>query len=141
MPRANAAIDHLRNVSLFSKLNNKQLAEIEKLSTELTFKPGRELIVEGHMAAEFFVIVDGHASVHKGGEKVATLGPGDMIGELALLQDRPRNATVVTDDEMTALVIDRLAFSQLLDDIPSLTRSVLEAVAHRLMDVETEGVH
>ena len=140
MARGNAAIDHLRNVPLFSKLGNRELAEIEKLSTELSFSPGRELITEGQMASEFFVLVEGHASVTKGGEKIATLGPGDMIGELALLQERPRNATVVTDDDVVALVIDRLAFSQLLDDIPSLTRAVLEAVAHRLAENEESGL-
>ncbi len=134
-------IQHLREVPLFSKLSKKELNEIAQLSTELTFKDGKELMKEGARANSFIVIVDGHAVVRKKGRKVATLGAGDFAGELALLQNRDRNATVVADGDLTALVVDRRGFQALLDDIPALTKKMLVAVAERLGEVDTRAVH
>lgn len=134
-------IQHLREVPLFSKLSKKELNEIARLSTELTFKDGKELMKEGARANSFIVIVDGEAVVRKKGRKVATLGPGDFAGELALLQNRDRNATVVASGELTALVVDRRGFQTLLDDIPAVTKKMLVAVAERLGDIDTKAVH
>ena len=96
---------------------------------------------EGARANSFIVIVDGEAVVRKKGRKVATLGPGDFAGELALLQNRDRNATVVASGELTALVVDRRGFQTLLDDIPAVTKKMLVAVAERLGDMDTKAVH
>lgn len=134
-------IQHLREVPLFSKLSKKELNEIARLSTELTFKDGKELMKEGARANSFIVIVDGEAVVRKKGRKVATLGPGDFAGELALLQNRDRNATVVASGDLTALVVDRRGFQTLLDDIPAVTKKMLMAVAERLSDIDTKAVH
>ncbi|MEM8903145.1 MAG: cyclic nucleotide-binding domain-containing protein [Actinomycetota bacterium] len=134
-------IQHLREVPLFSKLSKKELNEIARLSTELTFKDGKELMKEGARANSFIVIVDGEAVVRKKGRKVATLGAGDFAGELALLQNRDRNATVVAQGPLTALVIDRRGFQTLLDDIPTVTKKMLIAVAERLGDMDTKAVH
>ncbi|MEO1061659.1 MAG: cyclic nucleotide-binding domain-containing protein [Actinomycetota bacterium] len=134
-------IQHLREVPLFSKLSKKELNEIARLSTELTFKDGKELMKEGARANSFLVIVEGEAVVRKKGRKVATLGPGDFAGELALLQNRDRNATVVASGELTALVVDRRGFQTLLDDIPAVTKKMLTAVAERLGDMDSKAVH
>ena len=134
-------IQHLREVPLFSKLSKKELNEIARLSTELTFKDGKELMKEGARANSFIVIVEGEAIVRKKGRKVATLGAGDFAGELALLQNRDRNATVVASGELTALVVDRRGFQTLLDDVPAVTKKMLVAVAERLGDMDTKSVH
>lgn len=134
-------LEHLREVPLFSRLSKKELNEIARLSTELTFKDGKELMTEGARANSFIIIVDGNAVVRKKGRKVATLGPGDFAGELALLQNRSRNATVVAEGELTALVIDRRGFLTLLDDIPTVTKKMLVAVAERLGDMDKKAVH
>ncbi len=141
MARRDKYVDHLREVPLFSKLTKKELNEIARMSTELSFKDGQELMAEGQRASSFVVLVDGEAVVRKKGRKVATLGPGDFAGELALLQDRARTATVVADGPLTALVIDRRGFLTLLDDIPSITKKMLFAVAERLSDVDTKALH
>lgn len=132
-------IDHLREVPLFSKLTKKELNEIATLSTELTFDDGKELMAEGQRASSFIIIVEGNARVLKHGEEVAVLGPGDFAGELALLQDRTRNATVVASGPLTALIIDRRGFLTLLDDIPSVTKKMLFAVVERLSDGDEDG--
>ncbi len=134
-------IQHLREVPLFSKLSKTELNEIARLSTELTFKDGKELMKEGARANSFIVIVEGEAIVRKKGRKVATLGAGDFAGELALLQNRDRNATVVASGELTALVVDRRGFQTLLDDVPAVTKKMLVAVAERLGDMDTKSVH
>ncbi len=80
------------------------------------------------------MIVKGTATVTRGGEKIATIGPGDVVGELALLQHRPRNATVTSETELDMLVIDSGAMDALLDDIPGLAKRLLKVVAARLAD-------
>lgn len=134
-------IKHLREVPLFSKLTKKELNEIAQLSTELNFADGKELMKEGARANSFIILVEGNAIVRKKGRKIAKLGPGDFAGELALLQNRDRNATVVADGPLTALVIDRRGFLTLLDDIPAITKKMLIAVAERLGDMDTKAVH
>jgi len=127
-------LKHLASIPLFSELDNKELSEIGKLATEIEIAPGRTFIREGEFAQEMLVILGGTASVLKGGEKIATLGAGDFVGELALLQRRPRNASVVADTKLDVLVIDSGAMDALLDDIPGLAKRLLKVVASRLSD-------
>jgi CRP-like cAMP-binding protein len=125
---------HLASIPLFAECDKKELTEIAKLVTEIEIEAGREFIKEGEYALEMVVIVDGTATVAKGGQKVATLGPGDVVGELALLTRRPRNATVTADTKLDILVVDSGAFDALLDDIPGLAKRLLKVVAARLSD-------
>jgi CRP-like cAMP-binding protein len=127
-------LNHLASIPLFSECDKKQLAEIGKLATEIEIPGGREFIKEGDFAQEMLVIVEGTATVTRGGQKLATLGPGDVVGELALLSHRPRNATVTSDTKLDILVIDSGAMDALLDDIPGLAKTLLKVVAGRLAD-------
>jgi CRP-like cAMP-binding protein len=125
---------HLASIPLFAQCDKKELAEIAKLATEIEIEAGREFIKEGEYALEMVVIVDGTATVSRGGEKIATLGAGDVVGELALLTRRPRNATVTADTKLDILVIDSGGFDALLDDIPGLAKRLLKVVAARLSE-------
>jgi len=127
-------LKHLASIPLFSECDRKELVEIGNLATEIEIPAGREFIKEGDFAQEMVVIVEGTATVTKGGQKVATLGPGDVVGELALLRHRPRNATVTSDTKLGMLVIDSGAMDALLDDIPGLAKRMLKVVAARLAD-------
>jgi CRP/FNR family transcriptional regulator, cyclic AMP receptor protein len=140
MARRDTYIEHLRAVPLFSKLSKKELNEIARLSTELTFKDGTVLMAEGGMANEFVVLVEGKAVVKKKGRKIATLKGGDVAGELGILQERRRNAAVIAEGELTALVIDRRGFHTLLDDVPQLTKKLLITVAERLSETEKRDI-
>jgi CRP/FNR family transcriptional regulator, cyclic AMP receptor protein len=127
-------LKHLASIPLFAECDKKELQEIGKLATEIEIPAGREFIKEGDYAQEMLVIVEGSATVTKGGQKIATLGPGDFVGELALLSHRPRNATVTSDTNLDILVIDSGAMDALLDDIPGLAKRLLKVVASRLTD-------
>lgn len=125
-------LDHLKQVPLFSTLSKKELREVASLSTELDFADGKELISQGAHDATLLIVTEGTAVVRRNGRKVATLEPGDFAGELALLTKQERNASVVAEGSMTALVIDARSFRQLLDDVPAVTKKMLYVVAERL---------
>jgi CRP-like cAMP-binding protein len=80
---------------------------------------------------EFFLIVAGQASVRRNSRKVATLGPGQYFGELALLDRRPRSASVISDTELTLLVLGQHEFNGNLDSVPTLSRKLLAAMSTR----------
>ena len=127
-------LNHLRNVPMFSRCTKKQLEHVASIVTELTIPKGTNLMVEGEMIHEFVIIESGSASVRRGGRKIASVGAGDVVGELAMILRRPRTATVTADSDLTVLVVDERAFNSLLDDVPGLARQLLHTVAERMAD-------
>jgi CRP-like cAMP-binding protein len=134
--RGRARTDLLAAIPLFAHLNAKQLAAVDGLATPLDVAQGRELIREGQPGREFFIVVDGEAEVRRGDHVIAVRGPGTFFGEMALLFDRPRNASVLARTDMTVEVIERRDFRRLLDEFPDLYAPLLEATAQRLDEVE-----
>ena len=104
--------------------------------TSVSVKPGRDLIKEGDVGREFLVIVEGEATVRRGGKVVARLGAGDFMGELAVIAGVPRTATVTADTDMTVSVLNRREFSTLLDSQPKLARKILVGAVKRLHNLE-----
>jgi CRP-like cAMP-binding protein len=127
-------IELLSRVSLFSRCSKKELSRIAMLADLVDFKEGETLMTEGSRGAEFFVIVDGAAEVIKGGNRLAELGAGDWVGEIALLCDVPRTATVVAGTPLETLVLTRQGFSALIHDVPSIGTKVLAATGERLAE-------
>ena len=127
MASKQAYLDHLRNVPLFSSCTKKELQTIARATDEITVPAGHELTDQGQIGREAFVIVDGSATVKRNGKKVATLGPGAVVGELSLLDHGPRTATVTTDTDTTVLVIEQRHFMAVLDDVPG---AVPQAARH-----------
>ena len=128
----NSKIDLIKRVPLFSSASKHELEEIASLADEIDLPEGRTVITEGDSGREFFVLIDGTADVERGGKKVASLGPGDFFGEIALIAKAPRNATITTTSPVRTLVITDRAFRQLLDHSPSIAIGVLAALAERL---------
>jgi CRP-like cAMP-binding protein len=141
MASKKAYVDHLRSVPLFASCTRKELDLIAKSGDEITMTAGTMLVDQGQTGHEAFVVVDGKVAVKRNGRKVATLGPGDVFGELALLDNAPRNATVVADTDMQVLVLTRPEFNGLLDEVPGLARKVLTGVARRLRTADSKSVH
>jgi CRP/FNR family transcriptional regulator, cyclic AMP receptor protein len=128
----NSKIDLIKRVPLFSSASKSELAEIASIADEIDLPAGKVLIKEGDAGREFFVLIDGTADVERGGRTVATLGPGDFFGEIALVAKTPRTATITTTSPVRALVITDRAFRQLLEQSPQIQNGVLRALAERL---------
>jgi CRP-like cAMP-binding protein len=129
---ANSKIELIKRVPLFSKLSKTKLKEVAAIADEVDLPKGRNLTREGERGREFFVLIEGEAEVRKGGRRVNTLGPGDFLGEIALITKVPRTATVTTSGPTRVLVITDRAFAQLLRQSPEISQGVLEAVGERL---------
>ncbi len=129
-------LDHLARVPLFADCTKKELRELARLVTPITVHAGQAFIHEGELARELMILEKGTAVVQRGGQQVATLQPGAFVGELAVVLERKRNATVVAETDCELLVIDARAFATLLDDIPGFARRLLHTVATRLAEPE-----
>jgi CRP/FNR family transcriptional regulator, cyclic AMP receptor protein len=130
--RRDAKVELLKRVPLFSECSKKELGEIAQLADEIDVGAGEVLMREGDSGREFFVLVDGAAEVRRNGRKVTTLGSGDFFGEIALVSQRPRTATVTTTAPGRLLVVTDRAFRELMRKLPSIQLKVLTALADRL---------
>ena len=133
-------LDHLAQVPMFSACSKKDLQTIGRASDEVSVANGKVLVQEGKPGHEFFLILDGNASVTRNGRKIAALGPGQYFGELALLDRGPRSATVTADSDMQVLVLGQREFAGVLDEVPGLARKMLAAMAGRLREADTKAI-
>ncbi len=137
MARKNTKIELLANVPLFAGLSKRELGDIAYVADELDVPAGRTLMKEGERGREFLVIETGTVKVTRKGRPVRELGPGDWFGEIALIADIPRTATVTTTSEVRVLVLTDRAFDKLIRDVPSITYKVLRSVGDRLAADQT----
>jgi CRP-like cAMP-binding protein len=121
----------ISRVPLFQGLSKQELAQVGALADEVDLPAGRALTAEGAAGKEFVILVDGIADVTQDGEVVNRLGPGDFLGEIALVTGEPRTATVTTRSPAKLLVMNAAAFRSLLHDAPSLRRRVVATAALR----------
>ena len=133
-------LDQLSNVRLFSACNKKELGLIGRASDEVEVPAGRVLCEQGKPGFEFYLILDGEATVKRNGKKIASLHPGQYFGELALLDRGPRNATVEASKDSTLLVLGQREFSGLLDEVPGLAHKLLTSMAARLREADAKTV-
>jgi CRP-like cAMP-binding protein len=133
-----ADLEHLKNVPLFSSFTNKELQTVAKATTELIVPAGHVLTDQGQTGREAFVILDGSATVRRNGKKVATLGPGAVVGELALLDHGPRTATVTTDTETRLFVLGQREFLGVIDSVPTLSRKLLARLAGQVRQFDRQ---
>lgn len=127
----------LEKIPLFEGLSKKELVFLARLVTEAHFLEGTVLAKQGVLGREAMVIMSGTAVVHRNNRKVAELGPGDVLGEMSLVNRVHRNATVTASTDVTVLVMDSREFSSVLDSNPKVSVKLLKTVAARL--VENQG--
>lgn len=130
--RKNAKVELIKGVPLFSELGKKELNDLASIADEIDLPAGKELTVEGHPGREFLVIIEGDATVRKGGQEINRLGAGDFFGEIALVKQQPRSATVTSETPIRALVITDRSFRTLLDRSPEIESKVMSALSARL---------
>jgi CRP-like cAMP-binding protein len=117
---------------MFRALSRRDLALVARLAEDYHVAAGHMLVREGRRESQFYLIVDGKARVTRGRRRVATLGPGDYFGELALLDPGPRNATVTAETDMEVLELGAREFGGLLEEVPGIARKLLAGLARRL---------
>lgn len=131
-----AKLELLARVSLFSTCSKRDLARIAALTEQVEVPEGKVLTRQGDPGRECFVIADGYAKATVRGRRSVRLGPGSFFGEMALLDQGPRSATVTADTDMQLLVLGSRDFSSLLFQVPTVTRRIMAGLAERLRDAE-----
>lgn len=157
MPKVSRSetIRMLDAVPLFSGLNKRQLAAVAKLVDHESFEPGAVLVKELDIGYRLIIIREGTAEVRRKGfvagdsspvgveqkahRRIATVGPGDIVGELALIDGRPTSASVVADTQLDALVLYATRFNKLLASMPQLYPRLLVGMAARVRAVDRRG--
>jgi CRP-like cAMP-binding protein len=137
---ADRKLSLLSQVQMFSALNKRELGLISKAADVVRIPEGTEIMTEGTVGHEFYMVLEGEAIVRRGGRKVATLGPGRYFGELALLAKAPRSATVVAGTPLEALVIGQREFLAVLDEVPAVAHKLLVSMATRLREADTKAL-
>lgn len=132
---------HLKSIPLFAGLRDSELDVVGSAVTELNLPAGEVLMREGNLAHEMFIVLDGTLEVTREGEHVADIGPGEFAGEMALLTQARRDASVSTATEARVLHIDGRSFTNLLDDAPHLAVAMLPIVAARVVANSDHHAH
>jgi CRP/FNR family cyclic AMP-dependent transcriptional regulator len=130
--RANEKVKLIESAPLFQRVSRRDLSMIAKLADELDLAEGKELTVEGQPGRKFFVLLEGTADMKRNGRKVNTMNAGDFFGEIALITEHPRTATVTAKTPVRVLVIRARDFRELMRRTPSMQEKVLQALADRL---------
>lgn len=133
-----AKIDRLKQISLFRDANKQSLQHLASAADEISLRAGQQIIVQGHMHHEAYVIVSGSVEVEIEGNKVATVTAGQLVGELGFFGHWPATATVTALEPVEALSIPYNRFDQILDDNPQLTKSLAKELARRLFRMNAE---
>jgi CRP-like cAMP-binding protein len=125
---------------MFSSLNKKELGMISRAADVVKVPAGTEIVTEGTIGHEFYLVMAGEAAVRRNGRKVTALGPGRYFGELALLDKGPRSATVIAETNMDLVVIGQREFMGVLDEVPAVAHKLLVSMAARLREADTKAV-
>jgi CRP-like cAMP-binding protein len=129
-------LELLERVPLFAGVSAAGLEELGGIADEVDVRAGTVLTHEGYREGFFFVIVSGSVRIERGGRTINTLGPGDFLGEIALLDGGPRTATATTETPSRLLSMTYQMFHELLDASPHIRAAILEAVGQRLRALE-----
>ncbi len=130
--QAHQPFEKLRGVSFFDGFSDEELQRVADLAQDVEAEQGALLIDQGRVGLECFVILEGRAGVYTGDEHIATLESGAMVGEMALVDHRPRTASVVAETPMRLISLDAGAFKQLLETMPKVHDRVMVTLGARL---------
>jgi CRP/FNR family cyclic AMP-dependent transcriptional regulator len=134
-------LELLKRVPLLSGLGKRDIEEVGRLADEIDLPAGHVLTREGASGHEFFVIIDGTVRVDRGGVSIGSLGPGDFLGEIALVDDGPRTATATTESPAKLLVVGHREFHSLMAQFPTIQTCVLQALAKRVRSLDLNAAH
>jgi CRP/FNR family cyclic AMP-dependent transcriptional regulator len=124
--------ERLAGIEIFEGFSDAELSRVAELVDEVDATAGALLTEQGKPGQSAFVILDGEAAVVVGDDRVATLGKGDLVGEMALIDNHPRSATVRALTDMKLLSFDAARFRTLLDELPKANRAVMARLSEKL---------
>jgi CRP-like cAMP-binding protein len=122
----------LASIPLLAVLNKRAREQVVRTARQAHYPAGQTVIREGDPATLLYLIVSGHAAVEEGGRKVGRMGPGEFFGELALIEEHGRTATVVAEDDLDCLLISAWEFKASLEEHPQMAIPMLNAIIARL---------
>jgi len=124
-------VDDLHHIALFARMSEPELARLAALGEPVDAEAGAVLIDQGDVGLECFLVLDGEAGIFASGHHVATIGPGAIVGEMALIGHKPRNATVTAHTPMRLLAFNISSFKKLLDEMPAAQAYIYELLEAR----------
>jgi CRP-like cAMP-binding protein len=124
-------VDDLRHIALFAQLSEHDLARVAALGEPVDAEPGAILIDQGDVGVECFLVLEGEAGIFTGGHHVATISAGAVVGEMALIGHKPRNATVTAQTPMRLLAFDIAHFKRLLEEMPVAQKYIYDLLEAR----------
>jgi CRP/FNR family transcriptional regulator, cyclic AMP receptor protein len=132
-----AGVDVLAAVPLFSEMSKRQLRSVADRAKIVRYGPDRTILAEGGSGVgSMFVLLDGAARIVRGGRTVRRIGPGDVFGELSILDGRPRSASVVTVSDVVTARLSRPSFLDIVRSDPNIGLRMMEVLAARLRECE-----
>jgi cAMP-binding proteins - catabolite gene activator and regulatory subunit of cAMP-dependent protein kinases len=137
---ADELVESLKRVPIFAGVRDKELGRLVKAMRDSRFNEGEVITTEGRSGVGFFLIEDGNATVSLRGEIVRTLGPGDHFGEIALIDEGPRSATVTASTDLRCRGLAAWEFKSFVQEHPEVAWPLLETLASRLRDAEERSI-
>jgi CRP/FNR family transcriptional regulator, cyclic AMP receptor protein len=134
-------VELMRSVPLFGGLTDHELERVASLADIVDLPDERVLMTQGQLGWEMFVVVTGSAHVVRDGQSLGEVGPGEVLGEIALLDGGPRTATVTLSQPSRLLVLGRREFQELMDEFPEIRLRILERVVQRLRALDRDAIH
>jgi CRP/FNR family cyclic AMP-dependent transcriptional regulator len=131
----------LAKVPLFEGLSKKEIRRVAKEFKEEHFNAGQNIVVQGKSGGRFYLIVDGRAKVISGNRTRATLGPGDFFGEISIIDNHPRSATVLADEYVRAMSIASWNFLSVMEENFSIAKKVMQRLCERIREHEKSLTH
>jgi CRP-like cAMP-binding protein len=139
MARQESTDELLADVPLFEGLSKEQLSQVASLMTRVDLSAGKVLARQGEIGREFLILLDGEVEVERDGNVIAVRRSGEYVGEIALLDKRPRTATVTAKTDVVAEILNRAEFSTLLADSPDLANHIMATMARRLAEMDNQS--
>ena len=136
MARMDTKAELLRHIPLFKACNPHALAEIGQLADEVDVPDGYTLIREGTFGEQFILIIEGRVRIDRGGKTIRTMGPGEFLGEIALIDKGRTTATATTEGPAKLFILGHQAFNSLLDQSPAVRLDIMTALANRVRQLE-----
>ena len=133
-------LELLERVPLFAGVAREELEAIARVADEIDVRAGTALTHEGRQEGYFFIIASGTVRIERGGRVINTIGAGDFLGEIALLDGGPRTASATAETACRLLSLTHERFYDLLDTSPSVRAAILEAVGRRMRAIDAESV-